>query len=127
MKYILIIVNLLASLGCIAIASKFVFVPYVAERILTAEYKEKMSACDAAMRSHLIAKNRVTFEKSKESLRSLKVSELGLIQCHEYDKLRKRMISLGLSNNDLAKIGLEAIEEKSIDIYRLVEIHEFKY
>lgn len=94
---------------------------------MSAEYKDKMSSCDFAMRTHLIAKNRVTFEKSLSSLEKLEAAEVGLIQCHDYDMLRKEMISWGLSQNDLARIGLEAIEEKAVDIENLVEIHEFKY
>ena len=43
------------------------------------------------------------------------------------ESLRKKMIGMGLSPNDLAMLGLEAIESKAADIDRLVEIHEFKY
>lgn len=123
----LIAINVVAAASCIALAAKFIVTPWVTEMLYREDYKVKMAACDAAMRTHLIAKNRVNFEKSEGSLRRLEAAEIGLIQCHEYDKLRKDMISLGLSSNDLARIGLEAIEERSVDIESLVEIHEFKY
>ena len=41
--------------------------------------------------------------------------------------LRKKMLSFGLSPNDLARLGLEAIEEKEVDLENLVKTHEFKY
>ena len=124
---LLVLINIFGAVSCIALGIKFVFMPWFAEMYMSSEYKEKMYACDAAMRTHLIAKNRVSFEKSLKSLKKLEAAEVGLIQCHDYDKLRKEMISLGLSQNDLARIGLEAIEAKAVDIENLVEIHEFKY
>ena len=37
------------------------------------------------------------------------------------------MKSWGVSDQDLSKIGLEAIEENSKDLRKYVETHEFKY
>ena len=37
------------------------------------------------------------------------------------------MISYGLTPNDLALIGIQAIEDNSKDIFDFVTIHEFKY
>ena len=47
--------------------------------------------------------------------------------CHDYDKLRKQMISWGLDSDALALIGLEAIEEKAYELDHFVQIHEFRY
>ena len=123
----LITLNIVGALSCIGLFSKFVLMPPIIERIYSQEYKIKMAACDGAMRGHLIAKNRVISEKSRDALDNLQMAEVALLDCHEYDKLRKRLISFGLSSNDLAKIGLEAIEEKKADLNSLVEIHEFKF
>jgi hypothetical protein len=127
LKYFLIIINTTACFSCVALAFHFIVIPSGAKIIYAEEYKEKMFVCDSAMRNHLIAKNRVKFEKTRQALKKLEISEVGLVHCHDYDVLRKKMINMGLSSNDLAMLGLEAIEAKAADIKKLVEIHEFKY
>ena len=47
--------------------------------------------------------------------------------CQDYDDLRKKLLGFGLSENDLSKIGLEAIEEKAKDVRSFVETHEIRY
>ena len=123
----LVLINVVAGLSCLALAVKFIVAPYAVNNFYGEEYKEKMFICDSAMRNHLIAKNRVTVEKSMESLKVLEMSEVGLVHCHDYDKLRKFMISWGVSPNDLSKLGLEAIEENNTHIDTFIETHEFKY
>lgn len=127
LKIFLIFLNITACFSCVALALYFIVVPRGAKLIYAEEYKEKMFVCDSAMRNHLIAKNRVKFQKTQEALRKLEISEVSLVHCHDYDMLRKKMISMGLTSNDLAMLGLEAIEAKAADIKKLVEIHEFKY
>ena len=86
-----------------------------------------MFQCDNVMRDHLIAKNRVLYEKSEYSISLLKSSEMALISCHDYDVLRKKMKSWGLTDHKLSSIGLEAIEENSTDLIKYIDTHEFKY
>jgi len=126
-KKLLLYVNIVATISCIALGFKFVVMPFMAKNIYRDEYKFLMYECDSAMRSHMIAKNRVIYEKNNSSIKELKAAEMGLLACHDYDKLRKVMISRGLDENDLSMIGLEAIEENSEDLMKYVEIHEFKY
>ena len=101
--------------------------PVMAKSLHSEQYKTLMFQCDNVMRDHMIAKNRVKFEKSESSIKELKAAEMGLLSCHDYDKLRKVMISWGLTPNDLSIIGLEAIEENTDDLMMYVNIHEFKY
>jgi len=49
------------------------------------------------------------------------------LTCHDYDKLRKKMIMWGLDQDDLSMLGLETMEEKAYDLRTFVETHEFKY
>ena len=123
----LIMLNILAAISCIGLGYKFLLMPVVAKAIYASEYKQLMFQCDNVMRDHMIAKNRLKHEKSSEAIRDLKASEIGLVSCHDYDKLRKTMMSWGLSSEDLSYIGLEAIEENADDLIQYVEIHEFKY
>ena len=124
---ILISLNILAVLSCIALAVKFIAMPVSAKKLFANEYKELMFQCDSVMRDHMIAKNRVRYEKNEQSIKDLEAAEIGLISCHDYDKLRKRMMVWGLSAEEISYIGLEAIEERTQDLMRYVEIHEFKY
>ena len=123
----LIVLNILASIACISLALKYIVVPYAATNFYKEKYKELVFACDNVMRDHLIAKNRVVNEKSEKSIKQLKAAELGLLTCDDYDKLRKKMIVLGVSEGRLSMYGLEAIEEKAEDVRTFVRTHEFKY
>src|SRR5215469_526627 len=107
-------------------AREFV-VPVVSERIYKDEYKELMFKCDNVMRDHFIAKSRVLTSPSDQAIKTLHAAEVGLSTCHDYDVLRKRLISLGVSENELSKLGLEAIEEKARDVQFFVENHEIRY
>ena len=127
MKKFLIMVNLIATLSCIGLGVKFLLMPIIAKSVFKEEYKVLMFKCDNVMRDHLIAKNRVIYEKSEMALQQLKSAEMGLMSCHDYDKLRKRMKIWGVTDNELAFMGLEAIEENSKDLMKHVEIHEIKY
>ena len=127
LKKLLILTNIVACISCISLAFYFILLPRLTTSIYAEDYKEKMSNCDSSMRNHLIAKNRVKFEKSIDALKKLETAEVSLVHCHEYDMLRKKMLSFGLSPNDLARLGLEAIEEKEVDLENLVKTHEFKY
>jgi len=120
-------INLIAVVCCVSITIKFIAMPVIAKTMLADNYKELMFQCDNVMRDHMIAKNRVIHDKTDESIKDLEAAEMGLISCHEYDKYRKKMLSWGLSHDDLALIGLEAIEAKQEDLMMYVETHEFKY
>jgi hypothetical protein len=126
-KYSLVTLNIAGAIACIALASRIVLMPYAAEELYQDEYKLLMFQCDNVMRDHLIAKNRVIHERSDEAIRGLKSAELGLISCHDYDELRKKMLAWGMTGDQLSRIGLQAIEENVSDIMEYVRIHEFKF
>lgn len=91
------------------------------------EYGRLMFRCDQAMRSHFIARTRVGTDPSQTNADLLAEAEVGIIVCHDYDILRKRLLRLGLTEADLAAMGLFAIEAHAPDIRRLVETHEIRY
>lgn len=119
--------NLIAVVCCVAITIKFIAMPVIAKTMFADKYKELMFQCDNVMRDHMIAKNRVIHDKTDEAIKDLEAAEMGLISCHEYDKYRKIMLSWGLNDHDLSLIGLEAIEANQEDLMKYVELHEFKY
>jgi len=126
-KRLLIIVNLIAGIVVILWGIKEYVAPSIAVAMFETEYKDKMFQCDHVMREHFIAKQMVLASPTDESTRNLDASEIGLVTCHEYDKLRKHLIGWGVTENRLAEIGLEAIEKKATEVRKFVEIHEIKY
>jgi hypothetical protein len=101
--------------------------PAAAVRLWSNDYKVLMFACDHAMREHYIAKQAMTLTPNESSVKNLEAAEVGLLDCHDYDKMRKRMLVWGVSEDRLAAIGLEALESKAYELRRFVEIHEIRY
>ena len=91
------------------------------------EFGEHVYRCDNAMREHFIAKSKLSQTPSAETVQVLKSAEVGLIDCHDYDKFRKKLMSFGLNDEDLASMGLVAIESKKADLHNLVKEHEIRY
>lgn len=127
MSRVVLALNLLAVLLLLAFAAERYLVPVVAKAVYAEKYKELMYQCDHVMREHFIAKQMVLSSTTEETIRNLEAAEVGLTACHEYDTARKEMIRWGLTENALARIGLEAIEERATDIRKFVEIHEIRY
>ena len=90
-------------------------------------YQEATYRCDRSMRDHLLAKQNVDAAPSEQSVRALEASEIALIDCQDYDILRKRLILLGLDENALGLMALKAIEAKAKDLQDVIEIHEIRY
>jgi hypothetical protein len=91
------------------------------------EYATLMYRCDSSMKEHFLAKSTIQNKLSEENINNLMSTEVSLIDCHDYDVMRKKLLSLGLNSNDLSLMGLMAIEEKSKDVRDLVRIHEIRY
>jgi hypothetical protein len=123
----LTVLNVLALCVIFVDFFKGTVAPAVAQRAYRDQYKELMFKCDNVMRDQFIAKRRVLSAPSDEAIRTLHASDVGLSTCHDYDVLRKRLIAWGVTENDLAKLGLEAIEERGKDVRFFVENHEIRY
>jgi len=97
--------------------------------ILVAEpaYQEATYRCDRSMRAHLLAKQKLEAAPSAETVRDLEASEIALIDCQDYDLLRKRLMLVGLDETALGYMALRAIEAKATDLQDVIEIHEIRY
>jgi hypothetical protein len=127
MKRWLIAGNLIA-IGLVVFYGAFEYVrPFAATYLWRENYKSLMFNCDQVMRDHFIAKRAVSLEPNQTTVKNLKAAELGLIDCHDYDKLRKRMLVWGVTELNLSAIGLEAMESKAYELRQFVEIHEIRY
>jgi hypothetical protein len=83
--------------------------------------------CDAAMREQLIAKQELALRPSSSNVETLRAAEIALIDCQDYDMLRKHLISWGLTENDLSLMGLKAIEARVDTLQKVIKIHEIRY
>lgn len=97
------------------------------EKVNQAEFSELTFKCDNAMRNHLLAKQRLAATPSKANVMDVKSAEIGLIDCQDYDLMRKSLIRWGLTENELSEMSLVAIEEKGEDLREVVRIHEIRY
>lgn len=119
--------NIAFLILCITYFSYAFAAPHVAVKIWGNDYKLSMFNCDNSMRDHFIAKKAIEINASVNNIKNLQSSELALLHCHEYDKLRKKLLGYGLSSNELSQLGLETMEEKSYELSEFVKTHEFKY
>lgn len=124
---VLKILNVLALVIIFSFFANEYALPFIAEKIYEGKYKELMFQCDNVMRDHFIAKSEVLTSPSSEAIKKLHAAEVGLLTCHDYDVLRKKLISFGVDENQLARIGLEAIEERTTDVRSFVQTHEIRY
>ena len=100
---------------------------YTIKKIYAKDYQTSMYKCDNAMRNQFIAKAKIIKKPDQKTAKALEAAEIALIDCHEYDVLRKKLLSLGLVSLDLSSMGLEAIEREAFDLQKLVRIHEIRY
>ena len=101
--------------------------PSVAMYAYGNQYKSLMYECDHAMREHFIAKKTVEANPSKDTIANLEASELGLLSCHDYDVLRKKLQRLNVTDAGIQGLGLEALEEKNFELRAFVKTHEIRY
>lgn len=96
-------------------------------RLNQGEFGELTFGCDNAMRGHLLARQRLVGNPSETNVVALKSAEIGLIDCQDYDLMRKRLIRWGLTDNELSEMSLLAIEAKGQDLRDVIRIHEIRY
>jgi len=90
-------------------------------------FGETTYRCDHAMRSHMIAKQKLVADPSAEAVREVEAMEVGLLDCQDYDLMRKRLIRWGLTENELSEMSLRAIEERADSLQEVVRVHEIRY
>lgn len=116
-------------LACGAVIGQIIPPLWVWGVIIAAEpaYQEATYRCDRSMRAHLLAKQKLEADPSAETVRNLEASEIALIDCQDYDLMRKRLMLIGLDETALAYMALQAIEAKATDLQNVIEVHEIRY
>lgn len=95
--------------------------PLIAEHRYRDEYKQLALNCDLAMHEEAALRELIG---NDEQTKRLKLSaDVGMMVCHEYDKLRKELLIQGLSEDQLAMLGLEVLEVEQITVQQMVDAH----
>lgn len=106
-----------------------VFMEYIWPKLMlwqhSQAYKRLTLECDQAMHSEVVLRAaQQSLEVTEQQAMLLNASaDVELTVCHDYDKLRKRLLIAGLTEDDLALLGLEALEVERITVKRMVEPH----
>ena len=89
-------------------------------------YGELTYLCDSAMRTHNLAKARVSVPSTTDKVQDLKQSEISLIICQDYDLMQKKLMTWGLRENELAYMRLQSIEASSDGLREVIDSHEIR-
>jgi len=89
-------------------------------------YGELTYLCDSAMRTHNLAKARVSVPSTADKIQDLKQSEISLIICQDYDLMQKKLMNWGLRENELAYMRLQSIEASSDGLKEVIDSHEIR-
>ena len=114
----------IAACLVVIVANKYIW-PSAMWRMHADEYRRLVVDCDQAMHDEVVLRDTTqTTSASTETARLLKISgAVSLTVCHDYDKLRKKLLIAGVSEHRLALLGLEGLEVERITVSRMVEPH----
>lgn len=113
------IFRIIIAVFCITWLIKNAIAPTIALAYFHSDYLDLSSKCANAM-------DESWFLEQKGSPELNKTAQIHLLACHEYDKTRKIMLSMGLSESVLAYLGLLALEINQRSAEQLVEQHRFQ-
>ncbi|WP_242674533.1 TIGR03982 family His-Xaa-Ser system protein [Marinobacter halodurans] len=111
--------QVIVALFCLGWLAKNLVVPAVAYWLYQDDYVALASQCGEAM-------DESWFAQQAPELVDDRSSQVQLLVCHEYDKTRKVMLSMGLSESVLAYLGLKALETGQHSAQEIVEQHRFQ-
>ncbi len=95
--------------------------PLIAEYSHSGEYKRLALECDLAMHEEAALRELIENDQQTERLRLS--ADVGMIVCHDYDILRKKLLIQGVSEDRLAMLGLEVLEVEQITVQQMVDAH----
>ena len=119
--------NIATVVAVFAALSYEYVVPAIAAGFYKSAYQTLMYECDYAMKDHFIAKRSVEESANEGTIKNLEAAEISLLNCHEYDELRKRLKLYNVSDTMLSAMGLETLERKNYQLSEFVKIHEIRY
>lgn len=120
-SHIILASHLVIALCLLTIVTMQYVVPFVSAHYYASEFQRLTLECDQAMHDEAALRSGTAGATKDEALTIS--ADIGLAVCHDYDKLRKRMLILGITDEQLALLGLEALEIDQIPVARMVQPH----
>jgi His-Xaa-Ser system protein (TIGR03982 family) len=108
----------LVGVFCLTWLTKQILMPLAAALFFSQEYMRLVVQCDIAMES-------AWYGDSNDDLEA-KAQEIHLLDCHEYDKTRKKMLFSGLPEDYLSWLGLKSLETYQRPASEFTEAHRFR-
>lgn len=121
MRYIQFLISLSVLIGLFVVIGQEYVRPWVAERNYGEEYKRLAFACDMAMHEEAALRQKADGTLASRALHLS--ADVGMMICHDYDKLRKKMLTNGVSEDRLSMLGLEVLEIEQITVKQMVDAH----
>lgn len=95
--------------------------PYVFKVLYESEFKLLTYECDMAMHEEAAIRQ---YDPADEKYKGMKLSaDVGMLVCHKYDKLRKKLLIHGLTDNELALMSLDSLETEKVTVKKMVDAH----
>ena len=98
--------------------------PLLADHYYARDFRKLAAECDLAMHDEAALRPGSVGAAKADTLTLC--ANVALAVCHDYDKLRKRLLVLGVSEDVLALRSLEALEIEQIPVNRLGEPHKME-
>lgn len=95
--------------------------PYIAEFRHGDQFKQLAFECDMAMHEEAALRGLPGTDPQTERLKLS--ADVGMMVCHDYDKLRKELLIQGMSEDQLAMLGLQVLEVEQITVQQMVDAH----
>lgn len=111
----------ISAVGLVIVIGQEYVRPWVVEKLYAGEYKRLAFACDMAMHEEAALRQQSGDIAKSEALHLS--ADVGMMICHDYDKLRKQLLMYGMSEDQLAMLGLEVLEVEQITVRQMVDAH----
>jgi len=110
--------KILVATFCILWISKNTVMPIAGYYLFKNDFVEQTAECSNAM-------DESWFAEQSKNVAITKTTNIHLLSCHEYDKTRKLMLTLGLPESILAYLGLIATELQPKTAREIAAPHRF--
>lgn len=108
-------------LFCTLWISKEIALPLAAAAAFSQKYMSLVNRCDLAMDADWYERQAPAERKHTDS------NVVRMLDCHDYDLLRKKMLTLGLPESYLAWLELRSLDIHQRSPTELISQHRFEY
>ncbi|WP_284450633.1 TIGR03982 family His-Xaa-Ser system protein [Methylophaga thalassica] len=120
MTKIIVVLLTIIAVCLIIIVFHSILIPQYAKIRYSNEFKSLSIDCDIAMHNEALLRERAA-QSDNEKLYT--TAQIEMIVCHKYDMTRKKMLSMGVEEDYLSYLNLEALQNQKIPLSVMIEPH----